>query len=109
MSKKKRTQRSESTVCYICDRMACQPCDHDDIGCSHTLDISHAKNFKQVRPGLYVERESEDPIFLQAENLSNSDDLRSLHQSLVDMKDSGIVILPKQVRFTQGGSTQIGF
>lgn len=109
MSKKKHTQRPEATVCYICDRMACQPCTHDDISCSHTLDISHAKNFKQVRPGLYVERESEDPIFLQAENLSNSDDLRSLHQSLVDMKDSGIVVLPKQVTVARDTYAQIGF
>lgn len=109
MSKKKHKQEPGATICYICDQMACQPCSHDDTGCSHTLDISHAKNFKQIRPGLYIEQELKDPTFLQAETLNASDNLKSLHRALVDMKDSGIVILPKQVTLARDTSTQIGF
>lgn len=110
MSKKKHKQGPEATICYICDQMACQPCSHDDTGCSHTLDISHAKNFKQIRPGLYIEQEVKDPTFLQAETLNAPDNLESLHQTLVDtVKDGGIVILPKQFTLAHDTSTQIGF
>lgn len=35
---------SKIAVFYICDRKACIEC---SSGCSHTSDISHAKNFKK--------------------------------------------------------------
>lgn len=42
-------------IAYVCDQKECESCDNPD--CHHTLDIKHAKNFEEVEPGKYMEKE----------------------------------------------------
>ena len=48
----------DNKILYLCDRKQCDCC-HEGHTCSHTTDIEHAKNFKKVYEGLYMEFESE--------------------------------------------------
>lgn len=43
-------------VLFLCDWEACD-IGIDCLGCNHTTDISHAKNFEKVAEGRYVEKE----------------------------------------------------
>lgn len=43
-------------ILYLCDRTRCDCC-YEGYSCSHTTDIKHAKNFKEVYESLYVENE----------------------------------------------------
>lgn len=45
-------------ILYLCDRIRCDCC-YEGYSCSHTTDIKHAKNFKEVYKGLYMENESD--------------------------------------------------
>lgn len=48
----------ELKVLYLCDRRACADgCRHGKTGCIHTIDITHAKNFKKLNDIRYVEEE----------------------------------------------------
>lgn len=50
--------QEKPTVLYECDGMACkEPCNKE---CHHTLDISHAKNFK-CENGLWIEHRDYSP------------------------------------------------
>ena len=57
----KNTEVVPPKIAYICDRLACEDCNPK---CSHTLDISHAKNFEKVLDGQgefadqYMEKET---------------------------------------------------
>ena len=42
-------------IAYLCDGTACKNCSGD---CTHTADIRHAKNFKEVAPGKFMEKEA---------------------------------------------------
>ena len=45
----------KTNVAYICDEAACVECGQEFIrDCYHTTDIHHAKNFKEVYPGVGV-------------------------------------------------------
>ena len=47
---------STKEVVFLCDNTAClKPCSKSE--CKHTFDVSHAKNFKEVAPGKYMEME----------------------------------------------------
>ena len=48
-------KRKEERVMYLCDGKTCSKCDNSE--CHHTYDISHAKNFKYVGDGKYIEKE----------------------------------------------------
>ena len=45
---------SKTEIAYLCDREACE-IEVDCLDCHHTLDIRHAKNFKKVAEGKYME------------------------------------------------------
>lgn len=55
-------------ILYLCDRTQCDCC-YEGYSCSHTTDIKHAKNFKEVYEGLYMENErhSESPPTIKIE------------------------------------------
>ena len=36
----------EHLVYFLCDHRACDSCDSKQSGCTHTLDVRHAKNFQ---------------------------------------------------------------
>ncbi len=44
----------DQNIAYECDRLACPHC-HPET-CSHTTDISHAKNFVLLGDGRYLEK-----------------------------------------------------
>ena len=48
-------------VLFLCDWEACD-IGIDCLGCNHTTDISHAKNFEKVAEGRYVEKEENRPL-----------------------------------------------
>lgn len=53
---------NKTTVLYLCDSKKCyepESC-KDRTECNHTMDIRHAKNFVQLRPNVYVEKEKTD-------------------------------------------------
>lgn len=49
----------EKEVAYVCDQKYC-PDGCDNPECRHTCDIQHAKNFMEIEPGKWIEREEED-------------------------------------------------
>lgn len=94
---------------YICDRMACGKHCPNEM-CSYTTDISHATNFKHCGNEAYVEKESTDPtIYLQADSTMTTKSLMNLHRSLIKMKKTGVVVLPKGINPAHDTSFPIGF
>mgnify|MGYP003595022048 CR=1 FL=1 len=56
MIKFENTEEHTKEVVFLCDNTAClKPCSKSE--CKHTFDVSHAKNFKEVAPGKYMEME----------------------------------------------------
>lgn len=46
---------------YICDGDACVECAQVCIrDCYHTTDIHHAKNFEEISPGVFMEKNDTD-------------------------------------------------
>lgn len=54
------SKESKTTVMYLCDRRKCERCGEKSMGlCRHTIDITYAKNFKNVC-GKFIENDIED-------------------------------------------------
>lgn len=49
----------ENQIAYICDETECESCQkaHPSRYCWHTTDVKHAKNFEEVSPGIFIEKE----------------------------------------------------
>ena len=54
MSEEMKKESESPTIIYVCDRRKCKECDEF---CTHTRDITHAENFKNVGDGIFIEQE----------------------------------------------------
>lgn len=91
-----------NNVLYLCDKKGCcglNDCPGDGY-CEHTTDIEHAVNFEKMDDESYWEKKKEqskcnDILILKCNNARIATSaLHQLHADLLEMKETGIVIVP---------------
>lgn len=46
-------EAAERGIFFVCDHRACDSCDSKQSGCTHTLDVRHAKNFQMSEENFF--------------------------------------------------------
>lgn len=89
----------ENAVFYLCDKRACPKCNSgSDNKCTHTLDISHAVNFKKDLDGNYWEKEAKPVIIFQTDNIIPAKVLERCRQELVRQVTDGVILVGPDIR-----------
>ena len=74
---------NQPKILYLCDEQQCSNC--SQTPCHHTMDINHAKNFKKIADGKYMEQV--DAIRrLNDENKVQREVIETLHKQIESLK-----------------------
>lgn len=90
-------------IVYLCDGKACGD-NHECMECKHTSDISHAVNFEKLDDSHWLEKEKQAPkdvLVVQVLESLTYLGLQSFQKDLCEMKESGVVVLPRWCKLVE--------